>query len=92
MASVDENIKGFDISDYMVTSNVIADLNTHNNWWSDLLKVAVLPFLLFDVLFAIVSIMFFSYSQVPAIINVILFSPLIVMVFLDYVLPYIRGN
>jgi hypothetical protein len=61
-------------------------------WWDNVLMIVLIPFMIFDFVFALVVMLSLSFSIIPFYINLFLFAPLIYFIMLDYVIPLIRGN
>ena len=50
------------------------------------------PFILLDVLIMIVGLLGYGFSVVPPIFNIIILTPMTIIIMIDYVIPMIRGN
>lgn len=52
----------------------------------------ITPFILLDVLIMVVGLLSYGFSVVPPIFNIIILTPMTIIIMIDYVIPMIRGN
>lgn len=81
-----------DIQSKLIISKTIAKLGEAEGLMNTVLQIALIPFLVIDLLIFVVMITTVSFSIIPAIVNTIIFVPLGIIVIFSYVLPMIRGN
>lgn len=81
-----------DIKNYMVVSKVKDKFLVGDDLFTNIIRVVTVPFLLIDLLLVVVVLMGISFSVLPPIIELLVFSPLILIITLDYLIPMFRGN
>lgn len=84
--------ESFDYKKYLVVSKVREKLSMGDGFISNIISASLIPFLLIDALMLLLAFVGVSFSYLPTLLNVIVFTPLGLMVIFDYVLPYVRGN
>lgn len=80
----------------LVTTQIKDKILTHTglgDWkiFSATANILALPFIILESLIFIISIIGIGFTVLPAIVEIILFTPLGIIVVLDYVIPVIRG-
>jgi hypothetical protein len=88
-----EQNDGVDIVFSNIIYNAVTDtLETGVGWIDSIANAIFIPFLVIDILSTMLSLLFLSFVGLPSIINIIIFTPLSIMIILEYILPMIRGN
>lgn len=82
----------FNLSDYTFISNLRADLIKHNNWFTNIVSIILVPFMVIDGIILLLKLLVLSFTIIPVLLNVFFIIPLETIVFFGYVLPLIRGN
>jgi len=80
------------IESYKVIGKARAVLSDKDGFFSSVLKVVLVPFLVLDLIFTIIFTMTVTLYGLPNIVNILLYSPLVLIAIIDYVIPTIRGN
>lgn len=80
------------VSKYFVITQTISKLNTMDSIFSKILSIALIPFILLDLLFFVVSIISINFSVINPVLNILILSPLGIMAIFDYIVPMVRGN
>lgn len=84
----DEN---YNISNLMPVSDFIKSIQG-DDIFSNILKVVLAPFVIIDLIIIIANFATATFIFLPTTINVLLISPIGFFIFIDYILPMIRGN
>jgi hypothetical protein len=87
-----DSSNNFNAKDYLVVSKIRDALGKTDNWLTDIFRVVLIPFILIDILVFIIAMVGFSFVQIPFYIDVLILTPLGIIVMFDYILPYLRGN
>lgn len=82
----------FELSNYLKISELRNELKSNEDIFSSLISYVLIPFIIIDFIVGLIAILGFGFSSLPSIINIILFTPLSLIIIFDYVLPMIRGN
>jgi hypothetical protein len=85
----DQNVN---IQDYLYISNIRQNLQDNESWFTDIINVLLVPFMIFDAIIGIIVLMGVSFTVMPPFLNLLIYTPLSLFVFIDYVVPMIRGN
>lgn len=87
-----ENDEAFDIQKYLIVQRARASLAEENSIFSSVLRVVLAPFVLIDVLLFVLVTLSVSFVSIPPLLTTLLFTPLGIIILVDYVLPTVRGN
>jgi len=90
----------FNIEKLMPVKNTLSQLksfkeNTEPGFLSGIASLGVFmlaPFIIIDGIIIVISLLGYGFTVIPNIFNIILFAPLSIFIFIDYVLPMLRGN
>lgn len=80
------------VIDYAVVTNTFIKLNESESLMGNILKYVLLPFILVDIIFIVFGIISISFITMPPIVSLMVVSPAGIIVTIDYILPYLRGN
>ena len=94
--SSENKAEGVDISKEFLTNNIKQQiLDTplgQNKIIGGTIQILSLPFLILESLIFVLAIIGTGFIILPPIIELLIFTPLGIMIIIDYVLPMIRGN
>lgn len=83
---------GFSIEKYLVVSKLRNDLEENRNFVSSVISIVLVPFLVINYMIALLILVGFGFTQIPAVLNILIFTPLGLWIVFDYIIPIIRGN
>ena len=91
---ISQNEDEFNIQKYLLISNVREKIfsDSADNVFTSFAKVVTAPFLLIDAMIFIIVVIGTGVSVLPPSIELLLFTPLGILVIFEYVLPMVRGN
>lgn len=92
MFALSDSSKNFSLTDYMFISKIRASLEQNKNWVSDIIKVILTPFLIIDGIIGLLTLLGIGFAVIPPIINVLIWTPITLIVTFEYIIPVIRGN
>lgn len=80
------------LSDFAVVTKTISKMNESQSALLNILKYVLIPLVSIDIILVILSMLVITFTSLPIIINTLIFTPIGVIITIDYVLPMIRGN
>lgn len=90
--SISKDSSNFDYKNYLLISKYRDKLSQQEGVLSKVVNTLLLPFILLDALIFLLAFLGISFTFLPPLVNILVFTPLGLIVFFDYVLPYVRGN
>lgn len=84
--------KQFELEQYQIISKARGILADEQNFLSSVISIVLVPFLVFELIFTIFFTVSATLGGLPVIINIFIYSPLLIIGIVDYVAPMIRGN
>lgn len=90
--SIDTGSEETDISKYFVFSNFREKLEQNENFFSSVVSVVLIPFVLIDGIITLFALMGHGFVVLPNLVKVFFITPLSIIIFYQYILPYLRGN
>ena len=80
------------IADFRFMDTVYNALNKNESFFTSVLKVILIPFLVIEALYLILALIGVSFVTLPPVITLLVLTPMGIIITIDYVIPVIRGN
>lgn len=90
--ALSDESQNFELKKYMKITNIINQWDKSESIIGSVLKVVLIPFLLIDYVVVLIVLMSYGFTILPTAIEILIFTPIGIIITFDYILPYFRGN